>query len=241
MKLWVKGVLAGLAVLAGGGGMAVAVWGQPAAERLEADFQTAADAKRVNDVHKIGELLEAYRAKTGRLPFEEKMPAGSILTVLVAAPKAQAELEGRGNPLGVDPPGAFAGHLLAELRPVVGDEAVLPVDPQRGATGAPNAYYVRFKPGGQYLVAAFLRQPRANATRIAPGVYVYALRSHTGAWGGEIWAGARTPAGVPTAEREHIRAQGDFADAQFGKYMQTWTDGGLVWRPEGSVGDGPRS
>ncbi len=227
MKLWLKGVLAGLAVLAAGGGMAVAVWGQPAAERLEADFQTAADAKRVNDVHKIAELLEAHRAKTGQLPFEQKMPADSILTVLIAAPKAQAELEGRGNPLGVDPPGAFAGQLLAELRPVIGDEAVLPVDPQRGATGAPNAYYVRFKPGGQYLVAAFLRRPRAGATAVAPGVYAYALRSETGAWASPIWAGARKLADVSAEEREHIRAQGDFADAQFRKYMQTWTDGGV--------------
>lgn len=89
MKLWVKGALAGLAVLAAGG-MAVAVWGQPAAEHLEADFQTAADAKRINDVHKIAELLEAHRAKTGRLPFEQKVPADSILTVLVAAPRVTA-------------------------------------------------------------------------------------------------------------------------------------------------------
>lgn len=227
MKLWVKGALAGLAVLVAGGGVAVAVWGRPAAEHLEADFQTAADAKRVNDVHKIAQMLEAHRAKSGLLPFERKMPADSILTVLVAAPKAQAELEGRGNPLGVDPPGAFAGQLLAELRPVVGDEAVLPVDPQRGATGAPNAYYVRFKPGGEYLVAAFLRQPRAGATVVAPGVYAYALRSETGAWVGPIWAGARKLVDVSAEEREHIRAQGEFADAQFGKYMQTWTDGGV--------------
>lgn len=69
MKLWVKGALAGLAVLVAGGGLAVAVWGKPAAEHLEADFQTAADAKRVNDVHKIAELLEAYRAKTGTGEF----------------------------------------------------------------------------------------------------------------------------------------------------------------------------
>ena len=224
MKLWLKGALAGLAVLAVGG-VAVAIWGRPAAEHLEENFQTAADAKRVNDVHKIAELLEAHRAKTGLLPFEKKMPANSLLTVLVATPKAEAELEGRGNPLGREPPGAFASHLLAELRPVVGSDLVLPVDPQRAATGAPNAYYVRFKPGGEYLVAAFLRQPRAGTTAVAPGVYAYALRSESGAWTSGIWAGARKLADVAVEEREHIRTQGDFADAQFGKYMQTWTDG----------------
>lgn len=225
MKLWLKGALAGLAVLVVGGGVAVAIWNPLAAQDLEASFQAAADAKRVNDVHKIAEMLEAHRAKTGKLPFEMRMPANSSLTVLIAAPKAQAELEGRGNPLGQDPPGAFASHLLAELRPVAGQVLVLPVDPQRGATGAPNAYYVRFKPGGQYLVAAFLRRSHANTTTVAPGIYAYALRSETGAWGGDIWAGARKLAEVSGEERARIRTAGDQADSGFARYMRTWTDG----------------
>lgn len=225
VKSWVKGAVAALVVLGVGGVAAVAVWGRSRAEQLEAEFQTAADAKRVNDVHKIAELLEAHRAKTGRLPFEAEMPANAVLTVLIAAPKAQAELKGRGNPLGGEPPGAFAKDLLIDLRASAGDAVVLPVDPQRGATGAPNAYYVRFKPGGQYLVAGFLRRPRANTAPLAPGVYAYALRSEAGAWGGEIWPAARKLAEVPADERQWIKDSGERADATFGRYMQTWTDG----------------
>lgn len=226
MKLWMKGALAGLAVLVAGGGVAV-VWGRKA----EADFQTAADAKRVNDVHKIAEMLEEHRGRTGGLPFEQDMPPQSVLTVLIAAPESERELAGRGNPLGPEPPSAFAGDLLGAMWFASGTSLRLPVDPQRGATGAPNGYYVRFKPGGQYLVAAFLRRPRENTTTVAPGVYAYALRSQTGAWGGDIWAGARKLADVSTDERALIRASGERADSEFGAYMSTSTRGSRTPAP----------
>lgn len=220
MKLGVK--IAIVAALVLGGGVAVAVAGGLYAES-EARFQTTADAKRISDVHKIAELVEAYQVKTGHLPYDDH--AGTM-TVLVGAPKAEAELASRGNPLGQEPPSVTSADLLRVLRPVLGEQLTLPVDPQRGGTGPPNAYYVRFKPGGQYMVAGFLRRPNATAAVFAPGVFAYAVRSERGAWGGPIWAHARTLSQISTDERDWIRDRGQKADAHFGRYMDISTGAG---------------
>lgn len=194
----------------------------------EARFQTAADAKRINDVHKIAELIEVYQDKTGHSPFEG--PGASKLdgpfTVLVGAPKAERELAPRGNPLGQEPPAARSADLLGVLRAELGTHVTLPIDPQRGETGAPNAYYVRFKPGGEYLVAGFLRRPNATAAPLVPGVYGYAVRSERGAWGGPIWAHARTISQVSEAERLAIAEGGQWADQQFSQYIDLATGAG---------------
>ncbi len=68
MKLRMK-VAIGAALVLIAGAAAAGWWLPRAYADGEADFQIAADAKRINDVHKIAELVEAYRDKTGRLPF----------------------------------------------------------------------------------------------------------------------------------------------------------------------------
>lgn len=227
MKLRMK-VAIGAALVLIAGAAAAGWWLPRAYADGEADFQTAADAKRINDVHKIAELVEAYRDKTGRLPFDGLGASGldDPFTVLVGAPKAERELASRGNPLGQEPPTATSADLLRVLRSELGAHVTLPVDPQRGETGAPNAYYVRFKPGGEYMVAGFLRRPNAIAAPIAPGVSAYAVRSEQGAWGGPIWAHARAVSQVSEAERLRIAQHGQWADEQFARYMDTSTGSG---------------
>ena len=137
-------------------GGAAAVMG--ALALAEASYQRSATAKRVNDVHKIAELLEAYREKTGRLPLDEAIPSGGALTVIVGDPQIERELQPHGNPLGAEAPTLASADMLAALRAELGPALTLPVDPQKVSTGPPNAYYVRFRTGGQYLVAGFLRR-----------------------------------------------------------------------------------
>ncbi|MDO9166047.1 MAG: hypothetical protein Q7U13_08065, partial [Rhodoferax sp.] len=164
-------------------------------QTAEAEYQGGADAKRVNDVHKIAELLDAYQLKTGRLPFHERVeqPGALAATVIIGAPKVERELPSQGNPLGQDAITLSSSDLLAVLRPVLGADLELPIDPQRARNGAPNAYYVRFKRGGRYLVAGFLRTPRAYSSQEAPTVFAYALRSGAPAVSmGHIWDKART-------------------------------------------------
>lgn len=230
MRIWKKiAVGAGIALGVVVALVLVAPAGAGILAQAEPKFQAGADAKRVNDIHKIADLLEAYQAKTGHLPFDDRLGPGkaSAFTVMIGGPKAERKMMGRGNPLGREPPQAGAGDLLRVLRPVLGADLELPVDPQRAENGAPNVYYVRFKPNGQYLAAGFLRAPQPHTTQVAPGVFAYALRSAVGIGGGWlIWDSARPLASVTPSERAAIRANGDAEDRRFGRYMKITTDGG---------------
>lgn len=195
-------------------------------ERAEAAYQTDADAKRVNDVHQIAELLEAYRNKVGHLPLMDTMGPNktTALTVVITSAAEQGEQMSRGNPLAQEVPTLGASDLLAVLRPTLGAALELPIDPQRKPNGAPNAYYVRFKPGDRYLIASFLRHPAPFTTRVAPTVFSYTLRSTAdGEDMGVGWDQARSVAEVPPAERATIAAAGRAADARFGRYMRIST------------------
>ncbi|MFT4251639.1 MAG: hypothetical protein QM608_04055 [Caulobacter sp.] len=209
--------------VAGVGGVAVL---KAKAASVEDAFQADADAKRKADVHEIAERVEAYRVRAGRPPFADRLESGGgAYTVIIGAPKAEQALMSEGNPLGGDQPAAGAVDLGRELRAVLGGDGSLPVDPQRGATGgAPNAYYLRVKPGGQYLVAAFLRRPDDRAVQVAPGIWAYALRSEAGAWGAPIWNHARTLAQVSPEERGAIIEAGRKAEAKFARYARTRSD-----------------
>lgn len=186
---------------------------------LESRYQNSASAKRINDVHKIADLLESYRARTGRLPLDSDIPPGGALTVIVGAPDVERQLQPRGNPFGPEPPTLASDKLLAALQSVLGPAVRLPVDPQRSGNGAPNAYYVRFRADGQYLVAGFLRQPHDAAVEIYPGVFGYALRSKEGEWG-PIWDKARTVSQVSQREREAIRIRGIAEDKRFARWVE---------------------
>ena len=221
-RTWILAAVA-LAV-AGVGGVAVL---KARAASVEDAFQTDADAKRVADVHEIAELVEAYRARTGKPPFADRARRAEHgdYTVIIGAPKAEQALMSEGNPLGREDPAAGAVDLGRELRAVLGGDGSLPIDPQRAPTGgSPNVYYLRVKSNGQYLVAGFLRRPDARATPVAPGIWAYALRSEAGAWGAPIWNQARTLAQIPPEERKAIAKAGEEATAKFARYARTRSD-----------------
>ena len=205
-------------VLAGGRAGAAGFW-----ERAERDYQKSATAKRVNDVHKIADLLEAYYQRAARLPLDQYIPASGALTVIVGASDVERELQPRGNPLGSEPATVASAEMLAALRAELGPAVTLPVDPQKASNGAPNAYYVRFKPNGQYLVAGFLRQPHAHAAEVAPTVFGYALRSRDGHWG-LLWDRARLTSQVSAGEREAIRIAGEAEDRRFSQWVDRARD-----------------
>ncbi|NEX92900.1 hypothetical protein [Caulobacter sp. 17J65-9] len=213
-RRWLGAVVAAVALSATSGA------GARGLADMEARYQQSASAKRVNDVHKIADLLEAYYARTGRLPLDQRIPPSGYLTVIVGAPKVERRLQPRGNPLGREAPVLASAEMLAALREALGPEVRLPVDPQKAPNGPPNAYYVRFRPNGQYLVTGFLRQPYDFTIQVAPDVYVYALRSEIGDWG-DPWDHARVTRQVPQTEREAIRAAGAAEDRRFGQ----WVDG----------------
>lgn len=192
-------------------------------DRLEAEYQKSATRKRVGDVHKIADLLGAYHGKTGQLPLNDKIPRGGALTIVVGAAEVERQLQPQGNPFGPEPVTIASGDLLAALRVELGSQVTLPVDPQKVGNGAPNAYYVRFRANGQYLVAGFLRQPYGDAPALAPTVYGYGLRSKDGDWGA-LWNTARIADQVPESEREAIRVAGAAEDRRFGQWVERAQD-----------------
>ena len=211
-KRWIWAASTVAVVLAGGAAAMMLI------ARREAEYQRSATGKRINDVHKIADLLEAYSNRTGHLPLDRDIPSGEALTVIVGAPEVERTLQPNGNPLGAEPPSLASAELLAELQAKLGPTVSLPVDPQKVSNGPPNAYYVRFRANGQYLVAGFLRQPHAATVEVWPGVFGYGLRSRDGDWG-PIWNRARQLDQVPESEREAIRVVGNAEDRRFGLWV----------------------
>lgn len=189
--------------------------------RAEIAYQKSASAKRVNDTHKIAELLEAYQTKTGRLPLDHHIPPdGGALTIIIGTPEAERMQQQNGNVFGPEMPELRSRELLAALRAELGPTTTLPVDPQIAPTGgAPNAYYVRFRANGQYIVAGFLRRAYAPSLQLMPDIYAYALKSKEGDWG-PIWNKARELSDVPKDERESIRIAGEAEDRRFGQWVE---------------------
>ena len=129
--------------------------------------------KRMDDVFLIAGLLEEYKAIAGHYPFYDPTPAeeGYVKTgtlVTLASPEAEKQLKERPNPFGISATRAYACHLNKELAAILKRKIHLPVDPQKVAMYAPNAYYVYFPPAkdDEYLIITFLYSPNSYTTEL---------------------------------------------------------------------------
>ena len=129
--------------------------------------------KRMNDVFLIASLLEEYKAIAGHYPFYDPSPVeeGYVKTgtlVTLASPEAEKQLKERPNPFGISASRAYACHLNKELTVILKRTIHLPVDPQKVARYAPNAYYVYFPPAkdDEYLIITFLYSPNSYTTKL---------------------------------------------------------------------------
>jgi hypothetical protein len=149
---------------------------------LEQKYQADADAKRVNDIHKISTLLEKHKQATNHYPFYDITPAPEEFIkaptmVVIGTSEAESEIAKRPNVFGITVNEANSKQLRTALQNALQQKITLPVDPQKIPTGAPNAYYVFFLAQDQYVALTFLYEPNEYTTPLTTHVNVYALSS----------------------------------------------------------------
>lgn len=149
----------------------------------ETNYQRDTSAKKINDVHKIAQLLEEYKEQAGHYPFYDPKPAkeGHVkvpVMVIIGMPSAEESLSERPNPFSISVGRYFSRHLIVELSKVLKRKVILPVDPQNVPTTSPNAYFAFFMPNqDEYVVLCFSYDPVEYSTEVIPHVNIYALSS----------------------------------------------------------------
>jgi Sel1 repeat len=141
--------------------------------------------KRMNNVYLIASLLEEYKTIANHYPFYDPTPVkeGYVKTgtlVTLASPAAEEQLAKKPNPFGISAARAYSSHLSKELEEKLERTIKLPVDPQKVAMYAPNAYYVYFPPADddEYMVISFLYSSNAYTTELFNShANVYAITS----------------------------------------------------------------
>jgi hypothetical protein len=201
-------VLIGLVVVLLGLGAGGYFW----LERADAAFHAAADAKRVYDVHRIAAMAEAYRALRGYYPLADRVATlDADGPIPVAVNITNLELD----PIYGSPPPGRRGvvlpfeELLGELRAVLGNDLVVPFDPQKVPTGAPN-FYQYMTNGTDYFVSANLNSPTPYTQEIGPRYHKYQVSS-TSAPGYAV----RRFQDIPWSELEAARQAGEAAARSF--------------------------
>ncbi len=176
----------------------------------ETELQAAADAKRINDVHRIAGLVESYRQRRGHYPYADQF--GNVPPGYVAVP-ISVNITDRKLPERYRyPPRGVSGLVLpsaefeAELRSVLGRDIAVPYDPPRDDPNAPN-FYQYFMDGRAYYVSANLYRPTANTRPLAQDFHKYQVGS------------AAVPSrrirrflDIPAAELEAARLAGEAAE-----------------------------
>jgi hypothetical protein len=143
------------------------------------DHQADATAKRIADVYKIAELLEEYKSKTGHLPIYEPTNLSRTFPpmVVVGSPSAEKVLATQPNPFGISARRYESADLVNDLENTLHRKILLPADPEKHPTHAPNAYYVFIYNADTYLVLCFLSEPSPKTATLQEHVNVYGMGS----------------------------------------------------------------
>lgn len=196
---------------------------------VEAAYQRDADAKRINDVHRIAALLDEYKAAVGHYPYVDRPVSAygkDAYMVTIGMPRAEADLKKRPNPFGMQIDTRYSRDLIAVLSEGLNRRIVLPVDPQRVPIAGPNAYFVFFFDDDTYLVTAYLYGSIPQAAPLAPHVNLYGVSSGSlGGFMSGLGLQPRRLADIPLTELEQATAAGARSDEIFARFTAIDTDG----------------
>jgi hypothetical protein len=154
-------LITGLVLIVGG----IAAWvAVPRIYRaLDAGYQKAMDPVRINDAKTIAALILEYADKTGSFPFQEHAAERPFM-VLIGHSQQEEDSFAKEKVLARNAMFANASMLEGELGRELGRPVVLPRDPQKVATYAPNVY-IYFVADGQMSVIAHLFQPSDRSVK----------------------------------------------------------------------------
>ena len=192
---------------------AVAAWPamlamQPSGDALDA-YQRDADIVRARYLLEWGTIIEAYYAKSGRYPLQDRAQGDALLRVRIATPEQQSFLDpAQGNfdkSIALDDPRftpVSMKEFVADIEAVLGREIDERYDPQRVPTGAPNFFsYFATKDGFLLWVMCRTCPPELRAVTIPlPPARTFNI--------GSPWFIRNVPG---TQSLEGLRANKDFA------------------------------
>lgn len=130
---------------------------------MDESYQKATDPIRVKHVEQIVTTILEYADKTGAFPFEEHTAERPFM-VLIGHSQQEEDAFAQEKVLARGATFANATTLEAELSKILGRRIVLPRDPQKVATYAPNVY-IYFVAEGQMSVAAHLYSPSDKSVK----------------------------------------------------------------------------
>ncbi len=139
-------------------------------------YHVVADRQRVDDLHRIAGVIEAFHDRTGRYPL-----ATLAIPVTVGVNLTDADLPARYRRPPPGAPGQVVPYsvFLNELRSVLGEDLVLPQDPQTVEVYAPNFYQYQYYEGGHYYLSGNLYFERPGTERLGPHYFKYELSSRS--------------------------------------------------------------
>jgi len=131
------------------------------------------DTIRIQNSHRLADLVEAYRAKTGFFPLEEFLNAGQrSARVHISPSKKATEAALKLNEPGIKEISAM--RLENELQFVLGPDATLPKDPVLTDKQLRNASLYVVVPGS-YFISCHLYRNRLYAKQVDNDWYTYTL------------------------------------------------------------------
>ncbi len=133
--------------------------------KLEQQYQANADKIRINDIQKLAEIILQYHKKTGHYPLADgsyKLPA----YVAITDKKEYVR------------PGFIDKDIfINEIRSVLGENTIIPMDPQKGDMYA-RRYYLYSTEGDVFYVSARLFKETPFTQPVAKYNHTYILGGH---------------------------------------------------------------
>ncbi|MCB9807672.1 hypothetical protein H6770_00255 [Candidatus Peribacteria bacterium] len=140
---------------------------------LESSYQTKADAIRIADVNHIASLVSKYHQATHRFPFQKESDEIGIMISVYIDGKSTVNIQESISPISER---IYSYQkFVDELQSVLGNDAVVPMDPQKVPSFGPN-WYVYSVQNGNYFIAAHLYHKNSNARYVeSEGYYKYEI------------------------------------------------------------------
>lgn len=135
-------------------------------KKADEAYQRDMDQVRVQHAHRIMEIMEAYYARQGHYPLADKLQEGRVIEVFLTPRSIHKGILEQVATLPMDL--LPFDMLQQEVFRVLGESAVLPTEPQKVATYAPNYHIYHLTPIN-YCVGVHLYFPHERAQLVQGG------------------------------------------------------------------------
>lgn len=140
----------------------------------EGSFQSDADIYRFQDLEHYGNLIEAYKAKTGQYPFSDRVSDKPVYAV-IASPEQIDDVQ----PLPFAHVEITTAEFFNEIERGIGTQVEERYDPQFEPDRKPN-FYIYNMGADRYFFAVHLSQPYSFTQDVGPGYHKIEISNRPG-------------------------------------------------------------